>query len=57
MPLLMVGPLLDLVAPVPNLGSSHIVFSPHNHPPRECCPTHFLQMRKLKLDATGGEVK
>ena len=57
MPLLMVGPLLDLVAPVPNLGSSHIVFSPHNHPPRECCPTHFLQMRKLKLDAVGGEVK
>lgn len=40
MPLLIVGPLLDLVAPVlnllPKLGGSHIVFSPHNHPTRKC---------------------
>lgn len=45
MPLLMVGPLLDLVAPVskllPKLGGLHIVFSPHNLSAKECYLTHF----------------
>lgn len=45
MPLIMVGPLLDLMAPVPNLlhklGGSQIVFSPDKQPARECCLTHF----------------
>lgn len=44
MPLPMVGPLLDLMALVPDmlpkLGGSHVVFSPHYHPTRECCH-HF----------------
>lgn len=59
MPLLLVGPPLDLVAIVadllPKLGGSQIVFSSHNHPTNEYCP-HFTD-EDNRLDAREGEVK